>query len=720
LRRTLLVSLVPAAVIAAAWLRLESPVNEPLRSVSVAGLAVVPALVRPLAARLALCVVSLGLGAWIAFDVSPLHPRHAPRALGSRFADGFLDFYDVRTPFDPRVHAEMRGVVLTAVFGFALVLTLAVAARRPLVAALVLLGGAGWPATLRGDTGAAAFGVLILVAVLVLLAGLTTRHVPRGALPAVVALALAALVATGSSAVAKGGLVSWQRWDPYNTPQRPVSVSFVWNANYSGIRFPRKRTTVLEVKALRRSLYWRAAVLDSFAGDRWLESPPLHADALMPGKTKLLRQQVRVLALAETRLVGASVPVRFDAGDAPIVSHVPGLAQLPSGLTRGFRYTAWSEAPAPTAAELARSRPVYPLELTEPGTFLDVQGATMAPFGQARRAGPERYAPLRQAALAVAGDARTPYAAVAALESWFLTGGGFVYTNRPPLDALPPLVSFVTRTRAGYCQHFAGAMALMLRYLGVPARVAVGFSSGRYDHKQGLWRVTDHDAHAWVEAWFRGYGWLPFDPTPSVGRPERGQLSAPYAVAVLAGLPLGGDSIRLRGSADARQAAHRHGEQEGTGVRTVDSLGGEKPQGRSPGGSLLALLAILLGAAVAVVAGTKLARRRLRYVTRDPRRIAAACRQELADFLVDQDIDAARSATLHELGAIVRHELAVDPEAFVAAATAARFGPPAGAGPAARTARRELRALVRRMRLRLRTRDRVCGLMSFRSFGFAP
>jgi transglutaminase-like putative cysteine protease len=717
LRRTLLVSLAPAAVIAAAWLRLESPVNEPLRSVSIVGLAIAPALVRPLAARIALFVVSLGLGAWVAFDVSPLHPRHAPGRVGSRFADGFLDFYDVRTPFDPRVHAEMRGVVLAAVFGFVLALAMAVAAGRPLVAVLALLGGAGWPATLRGDAGAVTFGVLILVAALVVLAGLTGRHVPRGALPAAVALGIAAVVATSSSAVAKGGLLSWQRWDPYNAPQPPVSVSFVWNAHYRGIRFPSKRTTVLEVKAPRRSLYWRAAVLDTFAGDRWLESPPLHADALMPATTPLLRQQVRVLALSDTRLVGASVPVRYDAGDAPIVSHVPGIAQLPSGLTRGFRYTAWSEAPAPTPGELAKSRPVYPIALTEPGTFLDVGSSTMAPFGQPRRAGPERYAPLRRAALAVAGDARTPYAAAAALESWFRTGGGFVYTNRPVRDALPPLVSFVARTRAGYCQHFAGAMALMLRYLGVPARVAVGFSSGRYDGKQGLWRVTDHDAHAWVEAWFRGYGWLPFDPTPPVGRPERGQLSAAYAAAALAGRPFGGSA--QGGPTNASQMAHRHGEQGGSGAGTLTAPDAS-PGARASGGSLLALLALLLGGAVAALAAAKLALRRLRYLTRDPRRTAAACRRELADFLVDQNIDAARSATLHELGAIVRHELAVDPDAFVAAATAARFGPPAGAGPAADTARRELRALVRRMREVLRPKDRVRGLLSFRSLGFAP
>ena len=64
----------------------------------------------------------------------------------------------------------------------------------------------------------------------------------------------------------------------------------------------------------------------------------------------------------------------------------------------------------------------------------------------------------------------------------------------------------------------------MLRYLGVPARVAVGFSSGTYDAKRGVWSVTDHDAHAWVEAWFRGYGWLPVRPDAG-GRPARARRS---------------------------------------------------------------------------------------------------------------------------------------------------------------------------------------------------
>ena len=86
----------------------------------------------------------------------------------------------------------------------------------------------------------------------------------------------------------------------------------------------------------------------------------------------------------------------------------------------------------------------------------------------------------------------------------------------------PLLVNFVTKTHAGYCQYFAGAMALMLRYLGIPARVAVGFAGGTYDPNRRLWNVTDREAHAWVEVWFKGYGWLPFDPTPAAsGAPVR-------------------------------------------------------------------------------------------------------------------------------------------------------------------------------------------------------
>ncbi|HYA09144.1 MAG TPA: transglutaminaseTgpA domain-containing protein, partial [Gaiellaceae bacterium] len=542
---------------------------------------------------------------------------------------------------------------------------------------------------------------------------------------------------SSSPAVAKQELVRWQRWDFYNAPHAPVSVSYVWNAQYGGITWAPERTTVLEVKAPARSLYWRAAVLDDFDADRWLQGSPRAGDSLEPAaarvRSNLVRQEVTVRALADTRLVGGSVPVSYSAGDAPLVRPEPGFAYLPSGLTRGFQYTVWSYAPRPTPARLGASPPVYPAALTAPGGFLDVwPGVTAPTFGvSGRRArinalvdahpGISRYIPLETDALAVAGRARTPYAAAVDLESWFRARGGFRYTDHPFIFPPAPLVGFVAQTRAGYCQYFAGAMALMLRYLGVPARVAVGFSSGTYDAKTGTWTVTDHDAHAWVEVWFRGFGWLPFDPTPSTGRPELGELSAPYSSASRGfDLRRAGVTPAGPGASIVAQSAHRHGETGPSPSVATPAGGGSAAASRSQHASLLTVLLLVLAAIIAAIVATKLVLRRARYLTRDPRRVAAACRRELADYLLDQRIEAARSATLHELGALVRRELSVDPDPFVAAATAARFGRPEGAGRAGRDARRELRWLVRRVRARLGARERLRGLLSLRSLGFAP
>jgi len=690
LRRAIL----PAAVIAIAWLRLESPHDRPLVVLAVVALALAPLVRRPAIVLSLLFWPRLAFGEW---------PWHLIRC-ADRFANGFLDFYDVRTPFDPRVQTEMRGVVLSAIFGFVLLL----AARWTPAGLTAVLVGAGWPATLAGGAHALAMGAAILVAVLVLL----STRVARVALPSAAVLAVAAMAASASPAVAKGELVGWQHWDFYNPPVKPVSVAYVWDGTYDGVHFPAKRTLVLQIDAPPRSLFWRAAVLDQFMDDRWTETPPLRGDALEPKSSNLVTQRVHVLALSDTRLVGASVPVAFHAGGA--VVSTPGFATLPTGLTRGYSYTVQSNAPEPTPAQLARSQPRYPSVLSD---FLEVwPGVYAPPFGAPRRtfldAYPdiERYYPILSNALAVAGRARTPYGAASALVRWFRTTGGFTYTNTPSVFAAAPLVGFVAQTRAGYCQHFAGAMALMLRYLGIPARVAVGFSSGVYDAAHHRWSVSDHDAHAWVEAWFRGYGWLPFDPTPQAGRPERGALSAAYARSAT---PRRTAAPASSGGVD-RSAGHRHGETSSSTATT----GTVEPLRHRSVNLFLVLLLLAAGIVVAVIA-TKLVALRVRYLTHDPRRVAAACRQELADFLVDQRIEGARSATLHELGELVRHELAVEPEAFVAAATAARFGPPAGAPAAAREARRELRRLRARMRDRLTLRERARGVLSLRSLGFA-
>jgi hypothetical protein len=163
LRRRLLTSLLPAIVIAAAWVRLESPRDASAAVLGVVVLGLLPLVWQPLA------LVSLVLATRIAFGEWPRHPG---RVAGD-FRRGFLDFYDVKTPFDPRVHTEMRGVVLTAVFGFVLLLAFALVRGWTAAAVGSVLLGAGWPATLAGHVHAGRLGVAILLAALAVLAGMT-------------------------------------------------------------------------------------------------------------------------------------------------------------------------------------------------------------------------------------------------------------------------------------------------------------------------------------------------------------------------------------------------------------------------------------------------------------------------------------------------------------------------------------------------------------------
>src|SRR5207248_615200 len=170
------------------------------------------------------------------------------------------------------------------------------------------------------------------------------------------------------------------------------------------------------------------------------------------------------------------------------------------------------------------------------GLYVETR-ALAPPFGAPHRAAlmadlfrnsyrAQQYDGFYQTAKRVVGETSNPYAAALELEGWFRSSAFHYDQTPPPIGNVPPLAAFVMQTRRGYCQHFAGAMALMLRYLGIPARVAAGFTSGEYDRKTHEWTVTDHDAHTWVEAWFPRYGWLPFDPTPG-----RGSLDGTYTTA---------------------------------------------------------------------------------------------------------------------------------------------------------------------------------------------
>jgi hypothetical protein len=84
----------------------------------------------------------------------------------------------------------------------------------------------------------------------------------------------------------------------------------------------------------------------------------------------------------------------------------------------------------------------------------------------------------------------------------------------PGRELHDPLANFLFERRKGHCEYFASAMTVMLRAIGIPARLATGFQSGVYYSMTELWLVRASDAHTWVEAWIPGRGWSTFDPTP--------------------------------------------------------------------------------------------------------------------------------------------------------------------------------------------------------------
>jgi len=731
--RTLAVTVFPAALIALLWLRLEErPIAGP-DWLWVVLLALAPALAPMLRLRLALTVPAALVALWVALDRPATDDRPGffePVFL--RFDDGLFDYFDVSVPFNGVQQPHMHGVLVLAIFGFCLLLAQFVAARRPLPAVLTLIAGAGWPATLY-PVESIVYGALILAAALWVLAGLRMAR-PLPALLAGAVLVLAAAGASTSAALAKEGVVAWERWDPNGT-SRQVSVSYVWDATYDGIEFAKDKTTVLRISGPKRGLYWRATTLDQFDSDRWLENPtplstgvargPLPSDPLLPARSlnpsTWVKQEVEVVALSDSHIIAAAQPVALDAPQLGGVFRLSdGIVRVSRGLQRGQRYTVYSYAPRPGPAELAKIEAEYPPALDR---FLDIGRTRVDPFGFPdrerfidERFSDERYLalwPYRdlwQQAQRLRAGARTLYGAVVAIETWLRSTGGFVYDEKPPpTGGMPPLAHFVGGSKRGYCQQFAGAMALMLRFLGIPARVAAGFTSGKLE--EGSWTVTDRNAHAWVEVWFPGYGWLAFDPTPG-----RGALAATYSAS--------SSGFNAGDAADAfgpQGGANRGGASELDRLLTLkERLEQQRQQAaraREEGGgtrSLWPLLGLVLVVGIAIGAA-KLVRRRLRYRTRDPRRLAAAARRELVDFLVDQGLAVSVSATPAELQQLVRQELGADARPFADALAESRFGPPEASLAAATATRRELRSLLRVIRHGLGRPARLRGLVRLRS-----
>ncbi len=422
---------------------------------------------------------------------------------------------------------------------------------------------------------------------------------------AAAALALA-LFAGAVGAVAAPGLDQHRALLNYRTWAggfvRPRLDAFVWNETYGPLHWPRKGHVVMTVDA-KTGDYWKAENLDIFNGFAWVAGTvtsvrlPPPAPAAVGAWSQTIKVHIAGMQTKDVIASGfASDPLAVPGNAAPGPSDGTWVAGRPLGPGASYVVNTYSPHPSATQLETAgRDYPRYLLDdyrsirLPEPGVPAIADPQIVFPGFYAKHAVPTQvsgqgvnaatpavaiarspYAPVYALARRLAAGARSPYSLALRIERYLLRG--HAYEESPPVRPYP-LVSFLFQDRLGYCQQFSGAMALLVRMAGVPARVAAGFTPGTRSGANGPFVVTDINAHAWVEVWFPGYGWVRFDPTPSVA-PELGGRTALPLVKNLPGSGHNAPGSHGLGAAPAPSAARTHRARGGGGSPIAIALVG--------------------------------------------------------------------------------------------------------------------------------------------------
>ena len=675
-----------------------------------------------LAAAIGLAMLGLGLMA------AGLPGRLLLPANWSEFADGLdrglAGMQEVEWPYDGPDTWIRRSIL----FGVPALLTVAATlafwpARRGASALRVAALGTllilyGTPVT-ENDPGAPALRGLVLL--LLVGAWLWLPRMPRR--EAAVGAAVVASVGVLSLPVAAAldAERAWWNYGAWSLFGKGEAITFDWSHEYGPLEWSRAGATVLNVKS-DRPHYWKAEALDSFDGLRWVRSASADDNfygpevafssstpegrwdyhEYNPNWDERIRFTVR--SLSSTMVVGAAITLRVDGvGGARPSSD--GTTRLRRGvsLEKGDSYFVRTYAPNPTKAQMedvpegfSRELIRYTeIQLPNPGesateglglqgdaareraalerdnVFVPLRGDPDSGWGPSaedaiRRSPYERMYDLAQRLTA---DQPTSYAAVKNVERYLQRT--FTYSERVPTRPIP-LMGFLYDDKRGYCQQFSGAMALMLRMSGIPARVAAGFSPGSYNKDTAEYRVRDLDAHSWVEVWFQGIGWVPFDPTPARS-PAQSQSSALATSAAAA------DAGEVR---DTRQGVAAERTDAGPGLGSDDG-----------GGWVVPVLLLLLLAAPLVAGSLLLGLRVRRLRGLGPDELAEVQLSELRRALVRLDWDVPASTTLLGLERRLGRFAGPASEGYARALRGHRYDPRAPAAPGLgqrRAVRREL------------------------------
>ncbi|TMF72313.1 MAG: transglutaminase domain-containing protein [Chloroflexi bacterium] len=257
--------------------------------------------------------------------------------------------------------------------------------------------------------------------------------------------------------------------------------------------------------------YWRGLVFDEYRDGAWTTTnhgyremqpyvPPRFMPPAPPHNLGTFVQTFRVLRPLPG-VINAAYPIQsLYAPVAALREDAYGTFHTPDALRPGQTYSVVSYLPDLSADALRGDE----LERVAPQN----NPAYLDPGSLSPRA--------RQMAVEATKGASNEFDAVMALTGYLQRG--YQYTlDLPRVPAgRDPVDWFLFDVKTGYCEQFATAETLMLRSLGIPARLATGYGTGDYDPLLNQAVVREHDAHAWVEVWFSGHGWVPVDPTPGV------------------------------------------------------------------------------------------------------------------------------------------------------------------------------------------------------------
>jgi transglutaminase-like putative cysteine protease len=308
-------------------------------------------------------------------------------------------------------------------------------------------------------------------------------------------------------------------------------------------------------------LYFRGAAFDVYNGRAWvnslsaqhqLERSPSGA-FMVPGEGGRdlarggLRQEVLLEVLDTTVLFAASFVETVEGGFPALQRDGMGSLHLPYPPVTRFQYRVYSIPDRIAPEDRTATTPASP-------------GPTAGRFLQLPPMGPrvaELTADVSRSAPTVLGKVRAVERFLRANYRYTLdTGEG---------EGGAPLETFLFDRKSGYCEHYATAMVVMLRTLGIPARLVTGFLPGEWNDFGRYYTVRQKDAHAWVEVYFPRSGWVSFDPTPSLGA-EAGDLYATVIGRLVDSLRLKWDRIVIQYSLRDQAAVARGLRERGEGV----------------------------------------------------------------------------------------------------------------------------------------------------------